>query len=260
MKLLRSIAVYLYVIGKVASAPSYFKKLEAKRELLGEDGIAAETHAFGQSVAKNVLKLSGCTFEVKGKENLPKEGTALYVANHQSYMDIVAVMSVIERPVGFVVKEELAKVPFFDKWLEQFQCVAIARGEVRKALEAILRAAKLMKGGRDMMLFPEGTRSKDGTLLNFKAGSLKAAQRGNAMIVPMAIDGACDVMPRDKFLVHPKKITVTVFPAIPAEQVKELDTVELALLVRNQIAGALGQEVINRAQAEQQETEDQQNG
>ena len=76
-------------------------------------------------------------------------------------------------------------------------------------MEAILKAAKIMKGGRDMVLFPEGTRSKDGTLLPFKAGSLKSAQRGNAMIVPVAIDGACDVMPRGKYIMQPKQITVT---------------------------------------------------
>ena len=140
------------------------------------------------------------------------------------------------------------------------QCVPIVRGETRKALEAMLTAAKILKTGLGMVLFPEGTRSKDGTLLSFKAGSLKSAQRGNAMIVPMAIDGACDAMPRGSFIIAPKTITVTVFPPIPVETVKEMDTMDLALLVRNQIAGALGQETISREKAEQQEKEDAQNG
>ena len=120
-------------------------------------------------------------------------------------------------------------------------------------LEAILKAAKILKSGRDMVLFPEGTRSKDGTLLPFKAGSLKAAQRGNAMIVPLAIDGACDVMTRGSFVIQPKQITVTVFPPIPAETVKEMDTVDLALLVRNQIAGALNQPLLQKEAIAQNE-------
>jgi 1-acyl-sn-glycerol-3-phosphate acyltransferase len=103
------------------------------------------------------------------------------------------------------------------------------------------------------MLFPEGTRSKDGKLLPFKAGSLKSAQRGNAMIVPMAIDGACNVLTRGKYIMHPKQVTVTVFPPIPVETVKEMDTVDLALLVRNQIAGALGQPLLKKEDTLQNE-------
>lgn len=253
MKLLRSLAVYLYLAAKVVYGVSYFKKLEAQKEELGEEAVAQKVQDYGRHMAQKILKLTGGSYEVKGVENLPQEGTALYVANHQSYMDIPAVMAVLERPLGFVVKDDLAKIPFFDQWLVQMQCVPIVRGEARKALEAILKAAKILKSGHDMVLYPEGTRSKDGTLLPFKAGSLKAAQRGNAMIVPMAIDGACDVMPRGSFIIYPKKITVTVFPPISAEKVKEMDTMELALLVRNQIAGALGQELITKEEAEQNE-------
>lgn len=247
MKLLRSLAVYLYLAVKVVYGVYYFNRLEARKDALGGDLVVAEkVQAYTKAMAVRILKLTGGSYVVKGAEYLPKEGTALYVANHQSYMDIPAVLAVLERPLGFVVKEELEKIPFFDRWLVQLQCVPIARGEARKALESILKTAKILKSGHDMVLYPEGTRSKDGTLLPFKAGSLKAAQRGNAMIVPMAIDGACDVMPRGSFLIAPKQITLTIFPPIPAETVKELDTVDLAILVRNQIAGVLGQEPITK--------------
>lgn len=254
MKLLRSLAVYLYLAGKVVYGTHYFKKLETDKESLGGDeAVAMKIQAYTHAMAMKILKLTGGTYVVKGTEHLPKEGTALYVANHQSYMDIPAVLGVLERPAGFVVKDDLAKIPFFDQWLEYLQCVPIARGEARKALEAILKAAKIMKGGRDMVLFPEGTRSKDGTLLPFKAGSLKSAQRGNAMIVPIAIDGACDVMTRGRFIVQPKQITVTVLPPIPSESVKEMDTVDLALMVRNQIADVLGQPMLQKEEIVQSE-------
>ena len=253
MKLLRSLAVYVYLAGKVVYGTRYFKKLEAQKESLGDAVVAMKIRDYYHGMALKILKLTGGSYVVKGAENLPKEGTALYVANHQSYMDIPAVLGVLERPAGFVVKDDLEKIPFFDQWLTYLQCVPIARGEARKALEAILKAAKILKSGRDMVLFPEGTRSKDGTLLPFKAGSLKAAQRGNAMIVPLAIDGACDVMPRGSFVIQPKQITVTVFQPIPAETVKEMDTVDLALLVRNQIAGALNQPLLQKEAIAQNE-------
>lgn len=253
MKILRSLAVYLYLAGKIVYGTHYFKKLEAQKESLGDAVVAQKIRDYGHQMAQKILKLTGGSYVVKGVENLPKEGTALYVANHQSYMDIPAVLGVLERPLGFVVKDDLEKIPFFDQWLTHMQCVPIARGEARKALEAILKTAKILKSGHDMVLFPEGTRSKDGTLLPFKAGSLKAAQRGNAMIVPMAIDGACDVMTRGSYIIQPKQITVTIFPPIPAETVKAMDTVDLALLVRNQIAGALGQPLIEKEAISQQE-------
>ncbi len=94
-----------------------------------------------------------------------------------------------------------------------------------------------------MVLYPEGTRSVDGTLGEFKAGSLKAAQKGKVMIVPVAIDGAHDIMPRGSFFMYKKNVTVTVLPPILAEQVQAMDSKELAAMVKSQIAQALGQSV-----------------
>ena len=91
------------------------------------------------------------------------------------------------------------------------------------------------------MLYPEGTRSIDGNLGEFKAGSLKAAQKGKAMVVPVAIDGARDIMPRNSFWMYKTEVTVTVLPAISVETVQAMDTKELAMVVKKQIAGALGQ-------------------
>ena len=253
MKLLRSLAVYIYLAVKVVCGTRYFKKLEAQKAELGEDVVVQKVCDYGRAMAQKILKLTGGTYVVKGEEHLPAEGNVLYVANHQSYMDIPAVMAVLHRPLGFILKDDLTKIPFFDQWIAQMQCVPIARGEARKALEAILKAAKILKTGHGIVLYPEGTRSKDGMLLPFKAGSLKAAQRGNAMIVPMAIDGACDVMPRGSFIIYPKQITVTIFPPIPVETVKEMDTVDLALMVRNQIADALGQPQMTKDTAAQNE-------
>ena len=97
-----------------------------------------------------------------------------------------------------------------------------------------------------MVLYPEGTRSRDGKLLEFKAGSLKAAQKGNATIVPVAIDGAMDVMKRDSYLIHKADVTVTFLPPIPADEVKAADTKELADRVKKQIADVLGQEFVSQ--------------
>jgi 1-acyl-sn-glycerol-3-phosphate acyltransferase len=198
-------------------------------------------------MAWRIVTMTGSKIVVKGIENLPKSGTTLFVANHQSYMDIPVMLSVLERPVGFVAKEEIGKIPFFDQWIVHMKCVLIARGDTRKALTAILQAAKLLQQGHSLVLYPEGTRSADGKLGEFKAGSLKAAQKGKAAIVPIAIDGARDIMPRNSFWMKKATVTLTVMPAIPAEQVQAMDTMELADLVKGQIAEALGQEFTKEA-------------
>lgn len=241
MKMIRTLAVYVYLGIVVLFGVPYFKRLDKKRAQLGEAVVMEKIYAYASKMARRIVWLTGSRITVKGAENLPDSGATLFVANHQSYMDIPVVMSVIHRPVGFVAKEEIGRIPFFSQWIIYMKCVLIARGDARKALTAILQAAKLLQQGHSLVLYPEGTRSTDGLLGEFKAGSLKAAQKGKAVIVPLAIDGARDIMPRGSFWMHKAQVTVTVLPTISAEAVQSMDTKELAALVKGQIADALGQ-------------------
>ena len=249
MTLIRTLAVYLYVIAAVIRGAFYYKKLQRQKDVLGEELVQQKIHDNASRVSKNILKLSGATLTVKGAEHLPKEGAVLYVSNHQSFMDIPVIMAVLSRPAGFIAKDDLGKIPFFKEWVVQLKAVLIARGDARKALAAIIQASKLLQQGHSLVLYPEGTRSKDGKLLEFKAGSLKAAQKGKAVIVPYAVDGAMDVMKRDSYLIHKADVTVTVMPVIPADTVQAMDTKELADLVKKQIAEALGQEFVPQSES-----------
>lgn len=243
MKLIRSLAVYLYLALAVVIGALYYNHLGKKKETLGEQAFLEKVYAYARTSSRRILALTGSRITVQGQENLPQEETVLYVANHQSYMDIPVVMSIVERPLGFVAKEGLGKIPFMSKWFLHMKCVLIARGDTRKALTAILQAAKYLKEGHTLVLFPEGTRSVDGTLGEFKAGSLKMAQKGKVAIVPLALQNPRDILARNQVWVHKADVTVTVLPKIPAETVQTMDTKELAMLVRGQIAQALGQEL-----------------
>ena len=246
MTLIRTLVVYIYVIAAVVRNAGYYQKLRAQEEVLGADVVQQKIHDRARTVAGRILKLAGANVKVVGRENLPKEGAVLYVSNHQSFMDIPAIMAVLDRPTGFIAKDDLGKIPFFRDWVTELKAVLIARGDARKALTAIIQAAKLLQQGHCMVLYPEGTRSKDGRLLEFKAGSLKTAQKGNAMIVPVAIDGAMDIMKRDSYLIRKADLTVTIMPAIPADEVKATDTKELADRIKKQIADVLGQEFVSQ--------------
>lgn len=241
MKVIRTLAVYIYLGLVVMLGVPYFKSLDKKKEKLGDAVVLEKIYAYASRMARRIVRLTGSRITINGAENIPKSGATLFVANHQSYMDIPVMMSVVDRPIGFVAKEELGKIPFFAQWIVYMKCVLITRGDTRKALAAILQAAKLLQQGHSLVLYPEGTRSIDGNLGEFKAGSLKAAQKGKAMVVPVAIDGARDIMPRNSFWMYKTEVTVTVLPAISAETVQAMDTKELAMVVKKQIAGALGQ-------------------
>lgn len=241
MKVIRTLAVYIYLGLVVMLGVPYFKSLDKKKEKLGDAVVLEKIYAYASRMARRIVRLTGSRITINGAENIPKSGATLFVANHQSYMDIPVMMSVVDRPIGFVAKEELGKIPFFAQWIVYMKCVLITRGDTRKALAAILQAAKLLQQGHSLVLYPEGTRSIDGNLGEFKAGSLKAAQKGKTMVVPVAIDGARDIMPRNSFWMYKTEVTVTVLPAISAETVQAMDTKELAMVVKKQIAGALGQ-------------------
>ena len=241
MKVIRTLAVYVYLGLVVVLGVPYFKSLDKKRETLGDAVVLEKVYAYASRMARRIVRLTGSRITIKGAENIPKSGATLFVANHQSYMDIPVMMSVVDRPIGFVAKEALGKIPFFDQWIVYMKCVLITRGDTRKALAAILQAAKLLQQGHSLVLYPEGTRSADGSLGEFKAGSLKAAQKGKAAVVPVAIDGARDIMPRNSFWMYKTDVTVTVLPVISADAVQTMDTKELATLVKGQIADALGQ-------------------
>ena len=250
MILIRTLAVYCYVIAAVIRNAGYYQKLRSQEEVLGADVVQQKIHDRASAVAKRIMKLTGANMKVVGKENLPKEGDVLYVSNHQSFIEVPAIMAVLDRPTGFIAKDDLGKIPFFRDWVTELKAVLIARGDARKALTAIIQAAKLLQQGHCIVLYPEGTRSRDGKLLEFKAGSLKAAQKGNAMIVPVAVDGAMDVLKRDSYLIHKADVTVTIMPPIPVEDVNASDTKELADRVKKQIADALGQEFVSQDELE----------
>lgn len=245
MIIIRTLLTYLYIILNVVISKPWLWSIQRKVE---QGKITAEeahrkVHNYYMKFGKGCFTLPKVKVEVTGLENIPEDETVLFVANHQSYFDIPAIMCSISKPMGFVAKDDLGKIPFFKQWIISSGSVLIARGETRKALEAIIQAAKILKAGQSLTLFPEGTRSADGTLLEFKAGSLKAAQKGKVAIVPLVLDGAVDVLGRNQFLIQPKTIRLTVLPKIDAETVQKTETKVLAETIRQDIAAVLGQKV-----------------
>ncbi|WP_084748570.1 lysophospholipid acyltransferase family protein [Clostridium mediterraneense] len=144
----------------------------------------------------SILKWARFTFKIieadlryEGIENIPDEA-CLFVGNHQSMLDIPALLLGANRVVGFVAKKELLSVPIIGKWIKICNSVALDREDPRDAVRVVKEAVEILKSGKSMAIYPEGTRAKDGNIQEFKAGSLKLAIRAKVPIVPVTIDGS----------------------------------------------------------------------
>lgn len=136
------------------------------------------------------LKLSGCHVEVRGKENIPTDVPVLFVGNHRSYFDILIYHESIGTPVGFIAKKEMRKIPLLPLYMDDIGCLFLDRNDIRQGMETIKQGSEFMKMGHSMVLFPEGTRNQTDTLLPFKEGGYKMAEKSKSPIVPVAISGS----------------------------------------------------------------------
>lgn len=137
-----------------------------------------------------VLDRFGWTVEVEGAENLPAAGPVVVISNHQSYVDIPAIFSIMPFQLGFVAKAELDKIPVFNKWILRIRGLLIDRGDARASLRTIAEGVELVKQGFSMAIFPEGTRSRGPEMGEFKAGSLKLATKAGCPVLPITISGS----------------------------------------------------------------------
>ena len=169
---------------------------------------------------------------VYGKKNIPDEGAFVLVGNHQSYLDPVFCGIPLKRPLYFLARDSLFANRFFGRLISSVNTIPVKRGQAD--LSAVKTIIGKLKDGRGVCLFPEGTRTSDGKISVFKPGFGLLCRRGEAVIVPVVIDGAFECWPRHKKIFSPGgQIVVCYGEAIPAEQVKEMNDRELAKSLTN---------------------------
>lgn len=158
------------------------------------------------------------TLKVRGKENLLNDRAVIFVANHESQMDITVLLRAIPKGLFFVAKQELSKIPIMGQYMRAMGMIFVDRKNKEKASASMLRAVEVIKSGRNVISFPEGTRSKTGELMLFKRGSFVIAQEGNIPIIPVAIKGTRGMLPSGSFAMRPGRVVVTIGePMYPAD-------------------------------------------
>ena len=210
---------------------------------LNRQGKIAERDAFAHDQArkwaKSGLKMNGSFIHVRGIENVPESGGVLFVANHQSNFDIPILVGYIPRDKGFIAKLELLKVPVFRRWMKYLGCIFINRSDPRQSLTAINQAAERLKAGHSLVIFPEGTRSADGTVGPFKAGGLKLAMKARVPIVPVTINGSKNIMPKGSSLIKSARVEVIVSPPVLLDELQGMDSNQISEKVRSIIISNL---------------------
>lgn len=186
-----------------------------------------------------LVRGSGARVEVHGAERLDRRRPCLLVTNHSSQLDIPLLFGLFPGPLHFLVKEELLKVPFLGAYLKATEMVMVPRGERSRSLSNLGRAVELLRRGRSLAAFPEGTRSRDGRLRPFKTGVFLPAIEAGAPIVPVAIRGADAVLPADGFRVRPGTVHIDVGEPIPTHALGRDDRHELAKRARAAVSALL---------------------
>jgi 1-acyl-sn-glycerol-3-phosphate acyltransferase len=151
----------------------------------------------GNLWGKVLLAIGGIRLEVKGGELVDPRQPYVICANHASQMDIPTIFGGLRIPVRFMAKKSLFFIPIFgwSMWLARF--IPVDRGSSRKARASIKKAASKVKNGPSVLVFPEGTRSPDGKIQKFKSGAFVLAMQAGVPVLPVAIRGSHDILPRD---------------------------------------------------------------
>jgi 1-acyl-sn-glycerol-3-phosphate acyltransferase len=136
-----------------------------------------------------MVNMAGVNFVVSGQEKIPKGGKVIYTPNHAGAFDIPAIVLTAPDSPIFMAKKELGQVPFLKNWMDAVDSVFVDRKNKTSAHSSLENAIKAVRDGRSLVIFPEGTRSKDGKLGEFRGGAMKVAMETGATVVPVLIEG-----------------------------------------------------------------------
>ena len=178
------------------------------------------------------------TIDAYGVENIPDENGFMFFPNHQGLYDVLAILDVCPKPFSVVAKKEIANIQFLKQVFACMKAYMIDRDDIKQSLQVIINVTNEVKKGRNYLIFPEGTRSKNGNeLLEFKGGSFKAATKAKCPIIPVALIDS--FKPFDTNTTSQVTVQVHFLKPLYYEDYKDMNTKEIAALVRERIQSTI---------------------
>lgn len=190
--------------------------------------------SFAKLQARNLCRALGVAVTVQGAELVERGGPFIFTPNHQSHIDIAALLGFLPGNNRFAAKKELFREPVLGAAMRTLGMLPVDRDDPMQSIEVLNRA---VAEGNSVIIFPEGTRSPDGALLPFKKGAFVAAIHMKFPVVPVVVKGTRRVMPKGKYLsVYPGPIEMVIKPPIPTQGLDYDDRDRLRDAVREIIA------------------------
>lgn len=178
------------------------------------------------------LWLCGAKVTEDPRPPLP-DGPLVFASNHESALDIWVLLALVPRSIRFIAKQELFRIPVFGWYLSLGGHVPVDRGNHTRAVASLRRAAEMVRGGVSLIVFPEGTRSRDGRVQPFKKGPFVVAYQAGVPIVPVAISGTGRITPKNFIAVTPGPVRVAV--GEPVDPRRFADKTDLLVEVRRRV-------------------------
>jgi len=221
--LIPAIAVYTAVLGTASLFSSLF------------DRRGHFAHGCARAWSWLILATTGVSVEVTGLDRLPRDRTFIFVSNHQSIYDIPVIFATLPYQLRIIAKESLGSFPFLGWHLRRNGHLLVDRRNPDRA--GILRRWRALVGeGLSLVIFPEGTRSADGRVGRFKAGSFLLAVEAQLPVVPLSIDGTRHVMRKGRLMTSPGHARLVVHEPIDTAGLAVSDARQLAERVRDVVA------------------------
>jgi len=161
----------------------------------------------------------------RGRHHMPPEGPVLVCSNHQSFLDPVFIGMVFQRRLNYLARKSLFRFSLFRELIEMLDAIPLEREGLGMA--GLKESLRRLRQGEMVLIFPEGTRTPDGTVWPMKPGFCVLARRTNACLLPVAIDGAYDAWPRTARFPRPRAIRVCVGEPIGSDFVRHVDERQL---------------------------------
>jgi 1-acyl-sn-glycerol-3-phosphate acyltransferase len=184
------------------------------------------------------VNVVGVHVKVKGVERVPS-GTVIFAANHTSAADAPAVVDAIPRRIAILLKRSLFKFPIVGQAFQLAQFIPVDRFNRDSAIISLEKATEALKSGQSFLIYPEGTRSPDGRLQEFKKGTAVMAIKAGVPLVPVACSNAHRIMKKREMKIYPGEILVEFLPAIDASQYTLDQREELNQRLHDELAAGL---------------------
>ena len=177
-------------------------------------------------LVKMAVKVAGMDIKLSGKENIDNEKSYLIIANHKSDLDSLMLIWLFEKPFIFIGKDELKKTPIVNIWFKEIGCLFMDRDNIRQSAKIILEASEVLKGGKSVVIFPEGKRIMEDRLGEFKNGSFKLAIKSGKNILPIALVNSYKAFEESK-RIKPTHVKINVGEEIEWKKLNYKNTSEI---------------------------------